>query len=98
MPSPYLTLEALPEPLRAQVATQVQALHAAEHAGIASALQQPQIAASLPQVFASSELVANACLRDLDLLPRLYKNGRLLESVNATWLRSELDTAIAAVA
>lgn len=97
MPTHYLTLEALPESLRAQVASQLPALRAAEHAGMASALQQPQIAASLPQVFASSELVANACLRDLDLLPRLHESGRLLESMDATWLRAELDAAIANV-
>jgi len=90
----YSTLESLPESLRQRVTAQVQELQDANPESIAPLWQLPQLAASLPQVFASSELVANACLRDAGLLPRLVASGRLLQSVDAQWLRNELDTAL----
>lgn len=93
----YTDIESLPEFLRTRVAAQLQELHGVDQADIKQALHQPQIVASLPQVFASSELVANACLRDTTLLPRLYATGRLLQSIDALWLRAELDEALASV-
>ena len=91
------TLESLPEVLRTRVAGQLDALRGALDADVARVLAQPGIAASLPQVFASSEFVASACERDAGLLPLLYAEGRLLSTVDAPWLRAQLDNALSGV-
>ncbi len=91
------TLESLPDALRHRVTDQLQLLRAALHANDVRVLQSPRIEASLPQVFASSEFVTNACLGDAQLLVRLHNGGRLLDCIDATWLRHELDTALAMV-
>jgi [glutamine synthetase] adenylyltransferase / [glutamine synthetase]-adenylyl-L-tyrosine phosphorylase len=93
----HSALDSLPEPLRARVAAQIDALRNSLDTAAVQILTQPEIAASLPQVFASSEFVASACQRDADLLPSLHVSGRLLTSVDAHWLRGELDAALAAM-
>ncbi|MGC3981700.1 MAG: bifunctional [glutamate--ammonia ligase]-adenylyl-L-tyrosine phosphorylase/[glutamate--ammonia-ligase] adenylyltransferase [Steroidobacteraceae bacterium] len=94
-PSSYLTIDALPEALRANAAAQLHTLRESLDVAVLPTLQQERIAESLPQVFASSEFVANACLLEVGLLPRLYERGCLLETVDAQWLRSELDVVLA---
>ncbi len=91
----YPTLDSLPEPLRLRVTSHLASLRDPGHTDVESTLQQPLIAASLPQVFASSDLVVNACLRDPGLLSRLHDSGRLLAAIDAPWLRAELNTALA---
>ncbi|MGE0114744.1 MAG: bifunctional [glutamate--ammonia ligase]-adenylyl-L-tyrosine phosphorylase/[glutamate--ammonia-ligase] adenylyltransferase [Steroidobacteraceae bacterium] len=93
----YPTLPSLPEVLRTRVASQLETLRESLDAGAAQVLQQPLIVASLPQVFASSALVADACLRDAGLLPRLHDSGCLLTAVDSDWLRRELDAMMVTV-
>ncbi len=91
----YHTVDSLPDALRARVAEQLQLLSTSLDADGARVLQTPRIAISLPQVFASSEFVANACLGDSQLLVRLQNSGRLLDSIDTAWLRQQLDAAVA---
>ncbi len=79
--------------MRASVTAQLEQL--LDTLPAAAVLQKPQLCASLPRVFASSEFVATACLRDADLLPRLHDQGRLLESIDAPWLCDELEALVA---
>jgi glutamate-ammonia-ligase adenylyltransferase len=98
VPEPtYKTLESLPPALRERVAAQQHALHERLPVEQQGLLNHPAIAQSLSQVFASSEFVAHACVRDTGLLPRLFTTGCLLQKVDADWLRSELHGTLAPV-
>jgi [glutamine synthetase] adenylyltransferase / [glutamine synthetase]-adenylyl-L-tyrosine phosphorylase len=83
-------LDHLPAALRAPGAAQWQNLYQLLGVDAERVLQHPALAGSLPLVFASSEFVAQACLRDAALLPRLLDQGSLLTSIDVDWLRNQL--------
>ncbi len=93
-PSTYTTFDALPPELRAPVTGQWQSLIERLTPAQQHLLSAPPISQSVPKVFASSDFVANACLRDAELLPRLLTTGQLLEVVDLDWLRAQLQAAL----
>lgn len=93
----YHSLTDLPAELRPRVAEHLQALQVGLGESAAHVLSHPVIAATAPQVFASSEYVAHACIADAQLLPQLLDQGRMLETVDAAWLRADLDATLAHV-
>ena len=95
--SNYKTLESLPSPLRDQVAGQWHLLYERLTPEQQAVLTDVRLAESWPQVFASSEFVANACLRNAALLPQLVTMGCLLDSVDIDWLRQQLQAALQSV-
>ena len=84
----------LPTELRESVASQLQQLHQllAEH-GQAEWLADARLTTSLAKVWASSEFIVQACLRDAALLPTLMQEGALLKCVDTVWLRAQLQDA-----
>lgn len=92
-PVPLLTqlLTQLPEMLRQRVLQQLAVLCSTTSPELQGALQNEQIQASLPLVWASSEFVLNACARDPIFLPRLIDRARLLDSVPADELARMLE-------
>ena len=86
--------QALPPELRVQVSEQWQVLAQQLTPSQQQLLTELNVMQSLPKVFASSEFVANACLRDSALLPRLLTTGKLLETVEVDWLQAQLQLAL----
>ena len=90
------TLSQLPESLNRRVTQQLTALHESATAALNATLEIPEIQASLPLVWASSEFVMNACVRHTSLLPSLVNQASLLSQIDAVKLRELLDQSIAA--
>lgn len=90
----YQNFDALPAMVRDAVRAQWQSLLDQLSTEQQSVLEHPMLEKSLPQVWASSEFVAHACLREIELLPRLLTTGKILESVDVDWLRVQLDSAL----
>ena len=93
----YHTIDSLPAGVRERVTGQWQTIYAQLTPEQHAKLADTAIIQSFPQVFASSEFVANACARDAAMLPELIAAGRLLQSIDAQWLQSELRSALSAV-
>jgi glutamate-ammonia-ligase adenylyltransferase len=54
-------------------------------------LREPLIAQSLPKVWASSDFVATACLRDPAMLQDLLENAALTQQLPDGWIASDLE-------
>ncbi|MFO1394535.1 MAG: bifunctional [glutamate--ammonia ligase]-adenylyl-L-tyrosine phosphorylase/[glutamate--ammonia-ligase] adenylyltransferase [Steroidobacteraceae bacterium] len=75
---------ALPESLRAPLDRRLEALVAL--GGVPSGPHAPRVAATLPRVWACSDFVADACLRDAGLLAWLAGEGRLDAPATLDWI------------
>ena len=95
-------LTAVPEPLRAMLERRLETLAAQGGAPAGEAGSYDVIASSLPLVWACSDFVAEACLRDPHLLSWLAAQGRLNEAATSEWLAADFaageDSAAAAAA
>ncbi len=66
--------------------------HKADHPDLwAKVLCDARIESSLPRVWASSEYIATACLRDPSLLAELCASGALTQSRSGDWIARDLE-------
>jgi glutamate-ammonia-ligase adenylyltransferase len=82
-------LAGIPEPLLAVLGARLESLEAQTGAAIRGEAAA-DLARSLPMVWACSDFVADACLRDPRLLPWLAGAGRLREVSTREWLEADL--------
>ena len=81
----------LPEPIHSNITAQVASFTENASAELRTVMATPEVNASLPLVWASSEFVMNTCLRDASFLPTLVNTDALLHAVDASRLRAMLD-------
>jgi len=89
-----LDLSAIPEPLRPALAGRVESL-AAQGGPPTEGDAVEAVARSLALVWACSDFVADACLRDPRLLPWLAGPGRLEADATRDWLEADLASEVA---
>ena len=89
-----LDLSAIPDPLRPALAGRVESL-AAQGGPPTEGDAVEAVARSLALVWACSDFVADACLRDPRLLPWLAGPGRLEADATRDWLEADLASEVA---
>ena len=87
-------LESIPSALRPAVEERLARLD--EQGGLADVPHEPGAADALPLVWACSDFVADACLRDRELLPWLFAARRLSEPQELADLERDLESAVVA--
>jgi glutamate-ammonia-ligase adenylyltransferase len=85
-----VALAAIAEPWFAAVQARVTAAREAHPDAWTKVLGHASITKSLARVFACSEFVATACLRDSELLPSLLATGRLEDRATPEWMAEDL--------